>query len=95
LPESQWSARPPADQPQEQYAWVKHQPGECQQAQKFAAVRWKNNGDLMGRYAYRVCQAGDQDSPQAVFERHRLNPISDIEKRGRFAARAVGIGIDA
>lgn len=72
LPESQWSARPPADQPQEQYAWVKHQPGECQQAQKFAAVRWKNNGDLMGRYAYRVCQAGDQDSPQAVFERHRL-----------------------
>jgi hypothetical protein len=24
-----------------------------------------------------------------------FNPISDIEKRGRFAARAVGIGIDA
>jgi hypothetical protein len=72
LPESQWSALPPADQPQEQYTWVKHQPGECQQAQKFAAVRWKNNGDLMWRYAYRVCQAGDTDSPQAVFERHRL-----------------------
>jgi hypothetical protein len=72
LPESQWSALPPADQPQEQYTWVKHQPGECQQGQKFAAVRWKNNGDLMWRYAYRVCQAGDTDSPQAVFERHRL-----------------------
>ena len=72
LPESQWSALPPAEQPQEQYAWVKHQPGECQRAQKFAAVRWKKEGDLLWRYAYRVCQAGDKDSPQAVFERHRL-----------------------
>jgi hypothetical protein len=72
LPASQWSALPPADQPQEQYAWVKHQPGECQQVQRFAAVRWKKDGDLLWRYAYRVCQAGDKDSPQAVFERHRL-----------------------
>ncbi len=72
LPESQWSALPPAEQPQEQYAWVKHQPGECQRPQKFAAVRWKKDGDLLWRYAYRVCQAGDKDSPQAVFERHRL-----------------------
>ena len=47
LPESQWSAQPPADQPQEQYAWVKHQPGECGQAQEFATVRWKENGDLL------------------------------------------------
>jgi hypothetical protein len=72
LPESQWSALPPADQVQEQYAWVKHQPGQCQQAQKFAAARWKKDGDLMWRYAYRVCHAGDKNSPQAVFERHRL-----------------------
>src|SRR2546426_956654 len=72
LSESQWTGLPPADQPQEQYTWVKHQPGECQQVQKFAAVRWKQEGDLMWRYAYRVCQAGDKDSPQAVFERHRL-----------------------
>ena len=72
LPERQWSALPPSDQPQAQYTWVKHQPGECQQVQKFAAVRWKKDGDLMWRYAYRVCQAGDKDSPQAVFERHRL-----------------------
>ncbi len=72
LTESQWSARPPADQPQEHYAWVKHQPGECQQVQRFAALRWKKDGDLLWRYAYRVCQAGDKDSPQAVFERHRL-----------------------
>jgi hypothetical protein len=72
LPESQWSALQPLDQAQEQYTWVKHQPGECQQVQKFAAVRWKKNGDLLWRYAYRVCQAGDTDSPRAVFERHRL-----------------------
>ncbi|MGA2245398.1 MAG: transposase [Verrucomicrobiota bacterium] len=72
LPESQWSGLPPSEQPQEQYAWVKHQPGECQQSQKFAAVRWKQSGDLLWRYAYRVCRAGAQDSPQAVFERHRL-----------------------
>jgi hypothetical protein len=72
LPESQWSAPPPAGQPQEQYTWVKHQPGECAQAQKFATVRWKKEGDLMWRYAYTVCRAGEKDSPQAVFERHHL-----------------------
>ena len=72
LPESQWSALPPVGQPQEQYAWVKHQPGECEQVQQFATVRWKGEGDLMWRYAYRVCRPGDNDSPQGVFERHRL-----------------------
>jgi hypothetical protein len=49
--QNQWSALPPADQPQEQYTWVKHQPGECAQVEKFATVRWKNEGDLMWRYA--------------------------------------------
>jgi hypothetical protein len=72
LPESQWSPLPAEDQPQQQYAWIRHQPGECQQAQKFAAVRWKNDGDLLWRYAYRVCRPGDKDTPQGVFERHRL-----------------------
>lgn len=72
LPPSQWSQLPPSSQPQEQYAWVRHQPGECQNAQEFAAVRWKEEGDLMWRYAYVVGQAGDQTRPQAVFERHRL-----------------------
>src|SRR5208282_4119625 len=51
LPESQWSAPPPVGQPEEQYTWVKHQPGECAQARKFATVRWKKEGDLMWRYA--------------------------------------------
>ena len=72
LPESQWSAPPPAGQPQEQYTWVKHLPGECAQAQRIATVRWKKEGDLMWRYAYVVCHAGEKDSPQAVFERHHL-----------------------
>lgn len=72
LPASQWSALPPADQPQEQYAWVKHQPGERSQVQRFAAVRWKTEGDLLWRYAYVACQPGDQDTPQAVFAHHHL-----------------------
>lgn len=72
LPADQWSALPAADQSQEQYAWVKHQPGERAQVQRFATVRWKKDGDLMWRYAYVACQAGETDLPQAVFERHRL-----------------------
>ena len=72
LPESQWSPLPAAPSPQEQYAWVKHQPGECAQAQTFAALRWKKEGDLMWRQAYVVCQPGAKATPQGVFERHRL-----------------------
>jgi hypothetical protein len=72
LPASQWSPLPPSDQPQEQYAWIRHQPGECQQAQQFAAVRWKTDGDLFWRYAYRACRSAEQATPQGVFERHRL-----------------------
>jgi len=71
-PSNQWSVATPGPFGQEQYAWTKHQPGECAQAQKFATVRWKKEGDLFWRYAYRVCQAGEKDTPQAVFERHRL-----------------------
>ena len=72
LPENQWSALPAADPPPEQYTWVKHQPGERAQGQPFATVRWKKEGDLLWRYAYVACKAGEQDTPQAVFERHRL-----------------------
>jgi hypothetical protein len=72
LPESQWSPLPAAALLPEQYAWVKPQPGECAQAQKFAALRWKKEGDLMWRHAYVVCQPGEKDTPQGVFERHRL-----------------------
>jgi hypothetical protein len=72
LPESQWSPLPPAGQPQEQYTWVKHQPGECAQVEKFATARWKQEGDLLWRYAYVACKAGERDTPRAVFERHHL-----------------------
>lgn len=71
LPENQWSA-PNTDGDQEQYGWVKHQPGECQNAQKFAAVRWKKDGDLLWRYAYVMCQSAQENNPRSVFERHRL-----------------------
>lgn len=73
LPESQWSALPAkGEEPQEQYAWVRHQPGESEAAQTFAVVRWKKEGDLMWRYAYVVCQPQAVKDPKAIFERHRL-----------------------
>lgn len=72
LPDGQWSQLPPSDQPQRQYTWVKHQPGECAQAQTFATVRWKQDGDLLWHYAYVVGQAADPARPSAVFARHRL-----------------------
>jgi len=72
LPEKEWSALPPADQAQEQYAWLRHQPGECAQPQTFAVARWKKEGDLLWRYGYVVCQAAEVKDPKAIFERHRL-----------------------
>lgn len=72
LPDNQWSALPEKGQPQEQYAWVRHQPGESQQAHTFATLRWKEDGDIMWRYAYRVCHTTENVTPQSVFERHRL-----------------------
>lgn len=72
LPEGQWSACPAAEELQEQYAWLRHQPGECAQAQTFAVVRWKQEGDLLWRYAYVVCQPSEVKDPKAIFERHRL-----------------------
>jgi hypothetical protein len=72
LPDSQWSLPDPADPLKEQFAWIKHQPGECRNPQRFAAVRWKKDGDLMWRYAYVVCQCPQETAPQALFERHQL-----------------------
>ena len=72
LPDNQWSAPTPADPLQEQFTWLKHQPGECQTPQRFATVRWKEEGDLMWRYAFVVCQSPQETSPQAVFQRHQL-----------------------
>lgn len=72
LPDNQWSAPMPADRLQEQFTWLKHQPGECQAPQRFATVRWKEEGELMWRYAFVACQSPQQTSPQAVFQRHQL-----------------------
>ena len=54
LPDSQWSLPDPADPLKEQFAWLKHQPGECQNPQRFATVRWKEEGDLDKLAAYKV-----------------------------------------
>ena len=70
LPASQWVAG--TEDALVQYAWVKHQPGECAQVQRFAARRWKQEGDLIWRYAYVLCQAAETDTPQRAMERHRL-----------------------
>ena len=59
LPESQWSALPPAEQPRRNMRGSASA-RRCQRPQKFAAMRWKKDGDLLSRYAYRVCQAGDR-----------------------------------
>jgi len=72
LPDNQWSAPVPADPLQEQFTWLKHHPGECQTPQRFATVRWKEEGELMWRYAFVVCQSPQETSPQAVFQRHQL-----------------------
>jgi hypothetical protein len=72
LPDTQWSTPTPADPLQEQFTWLKHQPGECQTPQRFAAVRWKQEAELMWRYAFVVCQSPQQTSPEAVFQRHQL-----------------------
>jgi hypothetical protein len=72
LPENQWSPAIDTDLLHEQYAWLKHQPGECQTAQTFAVTRWKNDGDLMWRHAYVVCKSEAQTTPQAAIERHQL-----------------------
>lgn len=72
LSDTQWSASTPEDPFQEQFTWLKHQPGECQSPQRFATVRWKQEGDLMWRYAFVVCQSPQETSPEAVFQRHQL-----------------------
>ena len=77
LPAEQWSAEQTetwADGTghRRQYAWIKHLPGENDQARTFATVRRKQEGELFWRYYYVACEAGDIQDPPAVFERHAL-----------------------
>lgn len=72
LPAERWSAAPTGDGLTEQYAWLKHLPGDNEQAREFATVRRKAEGELLWRYYYVVCEPGSVKDPQAVFERHAL-----------------------
>lgn len=77
LPEGQWSPTLPGDpkeqkEPIEQYAWVRHQPGECARAHTFAAVRRKEPGEMFYRHALIMTQAGEIKEPAAIFQRHQL-----------------------
>ncbi len=72
LPTAQWSQAATTGDVTEQYAWIKHLPGENDQARWFATVRRKEQGDLLWRYYYVVCEPGTVQDPKAVFERHAL-----------------------
>ena len=55
LPETEWSpvtlaAPQETPLPIEQYAWLRHLPGECARAHVFAVVRRKEPGELFYRY---------------------------------------------
>jgi hypothetical protein len=77
LPETEWSpvtlaAPQETPLPIEQYAWLRHLPGECARAHVFAVVRRKEPGELFYRYGYVMCEPGQTKEPKAVFERHQL-----------------------
>lgn len=77
LPESQWSPPRPADpktvsEPLEQYAWLRHMPGECARAHTFAVVRRQKPGEMFYQYGFVMCQEGEVKEPKAILERHQL-----------------------
>jgi hypothetical protein len=61
----------------ETYAWVMHTPEGMNQAQTFAACRWKKAAELFWRYAFVACEKDTKRTPRAVFERHRLKGASE------------------
>ena len=77
LPPSEWSPLPAPEAkaaavPIEQYAWLRHLPGECARAHLFAVVRRKDPAELLYRYGFVMCEPGEAKTPQAIFERHQL-----------------------
>lgn len=56
----------------ETYAWVKHTPEGMNEAQSFAACRWKKPEEMFWRYAFVACEKNATRTPRAVFERHRV-----------------------
>lgn len=73
LPEDRWSQK---DSKGEQYAWVRHIPGEAAEAITFAVVRRKPEGEMFWRYGFIAC-GGEWSKPQDVFERHALKGASE------------------
>lgn len=71
-PESAWSEPVERNGVSEMYAWVKHTPEGMDEAQLFAACRWKNAEEMFWRYAFVACEKEATRTPRAVFERHRL-----------------------
>ena len=75
LPESAWtvgSGGAGSDGVIEQYAWLRHQPGQCARAHVVAVVRRKEAGEMFYNYGFVMCEAGEAKSPEAIFERHAL-----------------------
>lgn len=77
LPPSAWTPLRESDwadgsKVQEQYAFAKHQPEGCSQAQLFAICRWKTQQEMFWRYGFVACENERAGSAQTVFERHHL-----------------------
>jgi hypothetical protein len=85
--ESEWSPARRAtgrkgQEIEEQHGWIRHLPGEeCQSAQSFAVVRYRDadGGDMFWRYGFVVCGGSiqkdklhDPSLARFVFERHHL-----------------------
>ena len=69
LPEDRWSS---PNEKGERFTWLRHTPGEAQEAVTFATLRRKPEGEMFWRYAFVAGQPGEGWTPQAVFERHVL-----------------------
>jgi len=71
-PDSAWGDPAERNGLSETYAWVMHMPAGMNEAQRFAACRWKRPEELFWRYAFVACEKDATRTPRAVFERHRL-----------------------
>jgi hypothetical protein len=71
-PDSAWGDPADRNGVTETYAWVKHMPEGMDEAQTFAACRWRRADEMFWRYAFVACEKDATRTPRAVFERHRL-----------------------
>ena len=78
LPESDWQDPAERNGATETYAWVMHVPGELAAPRRFAACRWKPEGEMLWRYAFTACESESARSPREVFECPRLQ--GDFER---------------